>query len=107
MSNEVLISPAELNRLRQTEPTVLIDTRDPIQFAEAHIAGAVNVRDVFTYLATSTSGGLATLREKFADAFGKAAGASPISAFEWRTSSACEDAVSARPSQNCAAWSAE
>ncbi|HOY77219.1 MAG TPA: sulfurtransferase [Hyphomonadaceae bacterium] len=72
MSNEVLISPAELNRLRQTEPTVLIDTRDPIQFAEAHIAGAVNVRDVFTYLATSTSGGLATLREKFADAFGKA-----------------------------------
>jgi len=72
MSTQVLISPADLNRLRQSEPTVLIDTRDPIQFAEAHIPGAANVRDVFTYLATSTSGGLATLREKFADAFGKA-----------------------------------
>ncbi len=72
MSTQVLISPADLNRLRQSEPTVLIDTRDPIRFAEAHIPGAANVRDVFTYLATSTSGGLATLREKFADAFGKA-----------------------------------
>ena len=72
MSGKVLISPAELHRLRQTEPTVLIDTRDPVQFAEAHIAGAVNVRDVFTYLATSESGGLHALREKFAEAFGKA-----------------------------------
>lgn len=72
MSGTVLISPAELTRLTQDEPTVLIDTRDPHQFAEAHIPGAVNVRDVFTYLATSASGGLATLRKKFADAFGKA-----------------------------------
>lgn len=72
MPSKVLISPAELNQLRQIEPTVLIDTRDPVQFAEAHIPGAVNVRDVFTYLATSASGGLAALREKFAAAFGKA-----------------------------------
>ena len=40
MSTQVLISPADLNRLRQSEPTVLIDTRDPIRFAEAHIPGA-------------------------------------------------------------------
>lgn len=68
----VLISPADLNRLRQSQPTVLIDTRDPIQFAEAHIPGAVNVRDVFTYLATSDVGGVEALRRKFADAFGQA-----------------------------------
>lgn len=72
ISSKVLISPEELNRLRQAEPIVLIDTRDPVQFSEAHIAGAVNVRDVFTYLATSASGGLDAMREKFAEAFGKA-----------------------------------
>jgi thiosulfate/3-mercaptopyruvate sulfurtransferase len=56
----------------KSEPVVLIDTRDPGQFAEAHIPRAVNVRDVFTYLATSSAGGLTALRDKFADAFGDA-----------------------------------
>lgn len=72
MSGKVLISPVELNGLMQSEPVVAIDTRDPGQFAEGHIPGAVNVREVFTYLATSSSGGLGALREKFAEAFGKA-----------------------------------
>lgn len=72
MSARVLISPTDLSSLIGAEPVVLIDTRDPAQFAEAHIPGAVNVREVFTYLASSTPAGLAALREKFADAFGAA-----------------------------------
>ncbi len=53
MRGKVLISPGLSNVLR-TEPVVLIDTRDPTVYAEAHIPGAVNLREVFTYLATST-----------------------------------------------------
>ena len=55
-----------------SERVVLIDTRDAGQFAEGHIPGAVNLREVFTYLAKSTPEGLAALRDTFANAFGKA-----------------------------------
>ncbi len=72
MVGRVLISPSALAELIRTEPVVLIDTRDPGQFGEGHIAGAVNVREVFTYLATVSTGGLAALRERFTDAFAKA-----------------------------------
>lgn len=72
MPGKVLISPTQLNDLMKTEAVVLIDTRDPGQFGEGHIPGAVNVREVFTYLATSSSGGLGALRDKFAEAFGNA-----------------------------------
>ena len=72
MGGKVLISATELSELMKSEPVVLIDTRDPGQFSEGHIPGAVNVREIFTYLATPSSGGLAALREAFADAFGKA-----------------------------------
>ncbi|KAF0186702.1 MAG: sulfurtransferase [Hyphomonadaceae bacterium] len=72
MSGQVLIAAPALGELMRTEAVVLIDTRDPGQFHEGHIPGAVNVREVFTYLATSPTGGLAALREKFAVAFGKA-----------------------------------
>ena len=72
MSGKVLISPPELSELMKSGAVVLIDTREPGQFAEGHIPAAVNVREVFTYLATSSSGGLGELREKFAEAFGRA-----------------------------------
>src|SRR5512140_1023911 len=72
MSGKVLISPSELSDLMKAEPVVLIDTRDPAIYAEAHIPGAVDVREVFTYLATSTPQGMAALRDTFAAAFGKA-----------------------------------
>jgi thiosulfate/3-mercaptopyruvate sulfurtransferase len=68
----VLIGPRELSEMMGREPIVLIDTRDTAHYAEAHIAGAVNVRDVFTYLAMSTPEGLAALTDKFAQAFGEA-----------------------------------
>jgi thiosulfate/3-mercaptopyruvate sulfurtransferase len=72
MSGKVLISASQLSDMLRTESTVLIDTRDPTVHAEAHIPGAVNLREVFTYLATSTPEGVRALRGKFAGAFGKA-----------------------------------
>ena len=65
----VLISPAELAAMSDA---VIIDTRDPESFAAGHIAGAVNLHDIFTYLATSDAAGMAELTEKFATAFGAA-----------------------------------
>jgi thiosulfate/3-mercaptopyruvate sulfurtransferase len=67
----VLISPAELAAL-PAEEIVIIDTRAPEAFAAGHIAGAVNLHDIFTYLATSTAEGMSELTQKFADAFGSA-----------------------------------
>ena len=72
MAETVLISPEELSGLMQQGNFVLIDTRAPAAFAEGHIPGAVNLHDIFTYLATSTPEGMAELREKFAAAFGAA-----------------------------------
>ena len=72
MSGKALISASQLSDMLRTEAAVLIDTRDPAVYAEAHIPGAVNLREVFTYLATSTPEGVKALRERFAVAFGKA-----------------------------------
>jgi thiosulfate/3-mercaptopyruvate sulfurtransferase len=72
MSSKVLISPAELSDLMKAEPVVPIDTREPAIYAEAHIPGAVDVREVFTYLARSTPEGMAAVRATSATAFGKA-----------------------------------
>jgi thiosulfate/3-mercaptopyruvate sulfurtransferase len=72
MAQGVLISASDLDVLMRSAPVVLIDTRDAVHFAEAHIPGAVNMREVFTYLATSTPEGLRKLNDMFADAFGRA-----------------------------------
>jgi thiosulfate/3-mercaptopyruvate sulfurtransferase len=72
MSEKVLISPTELLSLINEGPTVLIDTRDPATYQAGHIPAAVNVHDIFTYLATSTPEGVAAMREKFAAIFGAA-----------------------------------
>ncbi|MEL7089585.1 MAG: rhodanese-like domain-containing protein, partial [Planctomycetota bacterium] len=69
--SSVLITPAELAAMPASE-TVIIDTRDPDSFAAGHIAGAVNIHDIFTYLATSDAAGMSELTEKFASAFGAA-----------------------------------
>jgi thiosulfate/3-mercaptopyruvate sulfurtransferase len=72
MSEKVLVSPAELSEIMKTEPIVLIDTRDPATYASGHLSNAVNIHDIFTYLATSTPEGVAAMREKFAAIFGAA-----------------------------------
>ena len=72
MPDKILISPAELAGLMAAGNTVVIDTRSPENYAAGHIAGAVNMFDIFTYLAMSTKEGMAELKEKFSTAFGAA-----------------------------------
>ena len=72
MSEKVLVTPAELTEFIKTEPVVIIDTRDPATYAAGHLPGAVNIHDIFTYLATSTPDGVKAMRGKFAGIFGAA-----------------------------------
>ena len=69
---DVLISAGELAELTSKEPCVIIDTRNPDAYGAGHLPSAVNVHEIFTYLATSTPEGIHELKTKFADAFGKA-----------------------------------
>jgi thiosulfate/3-mercaptopyruvate sulfurtransferase len=94
-SSAILISPAELATLMQSEPVVLIDTRDADTFAVGHIEGAVNLREVFTFLATSTPEGLNQLKSTFA----KALGAAGLSGAE--TAVFYEDALNSGYGQSC------
>lgn len=64
-----LISATELNAKVGSLDQIIIDTRAPEVYAAGHIPGAVNVHDIFTYLATSTPEGLKELKEKFAAEF--------------------------------------
>lgn len=70
--SKTLITPEELVSLSASEPVVVIDTRAPAAYESGHIPGAVNIHDIFTYLATSTPEGMKELSEKFAEAFGAA-----------------------------------
>ena len=72
MTTAVLVSPAELDALMKAEPVVVIDTRDADAYAAGHLPGAVNLREIFTFLATSTAEGLSQLKETFATHFGAA-----------------------------------
>jgi thiosulfate/3-mercaptopyruvate sulfurtransferase len=72
MSDKVLITPTELFEQLNSPGIVLIDTRDPKTYEAGHIPGAVNIHDIFTYLATSTPEGVAAMRDKFAAIFGAA-----------------------------------
>jgi len=67
-----LITAEDLKTMMASEPVVVIDTRNPDAYAAGHIPGAVNVHDIFTYLAPSTPEGMTELKTKFADAFGAA-----------------------------------
>ena len=69
---DVLITAGELTDLLAKEPCVVIDTRNPDAYGAGHLPNAVNVHEIFTYLATSTPEGMAELKTKFADAFGAA-----------------------------------
>ena len=71
MTEKVLVTPAELQGM-MGPGVVVIDTRSPDAYAAGHIPGAVNVHEIFTFLATSTPDGMAELRGKFAAAFGAA-----------------------------------
>jgi len=72
MTANILISPGQLTQMTNSLPTVILDTRSPEAYAAGHIPGAVNLHDIFTFLATSSKEGLEELRDKFAAAFGEA-----------------------------------
>ncbi|CUH63827.1 Thiosulfate sulfurtransferase [Thalassovita gelatinovora] len=67
-----LVSPEDLKLMIDGDVAVVIDTRDPESYAAGHIPGAVNMHDIFTFLATSDASGMAALKEKFAAEFGAA-----------------------------------
>ena len=91
----VLISPADLQALVGTEPMVIIDTRDADTYAAGHIPGAINLREIFTFLATSTAEGLQDLKSTFAQHFG-AVGLSGA-----QTAVFYEDALNSGSGQSC------
>lgn len=67
-----LVTPEDLTTMIDAGTAVVIDTRDPESYAAGHIPGAVNMHDIFTYLATSDASGMAALKDKFASEFGAA-----------------------------------
>ena len=95
IESPVLISPDQLLALQNAEPVVVIDTRDADAYAAGHIDGAVNLREIFTYLATSTPEGLAALKASFAGQLG-AVGLSGI-----ETAVFYEDALNSGYGQSC------
>ena len=95
MSDPVLISAPELDALMKSERVVVIDTRDPEAYSSGHLPGAVNLREIFTFLATSTAEGLSELGQTFADAFGSAG----LSGAE--TAVLCEDSMNGGFGQSC------
>ena len=72
MSEKVLITPADLQPMLGKPDIVVVDTRAPDAYAAGHIPGAVNIHDIFTYLAMSTPEGMSELKGKFAEIFGAA-----------------------------------
>ena len=94
-STPTLVSPTELQALMASEPCVVLDTRDAETYAAGHIPGAQNMREIFTYLATSTAEGLEALKATFAAAFG-AAGLSGA-----ETAVFYEDALNSGYGQSC------
>jgi len=69
-SPPVLLSPNELAARQAAGSLVVIDTRDPDAYAAEHIPGAFNLRDIFTFLATSSPEGLQELKDGFSSQFG-------------------------------------
>lgn len=72
MNTAALLDPAQIAALIEKMPVVVIDTRTPEEYAAGHIPGAVNVREIFSYLATSTPEGVSAMQEKFASLLGAA-----------------------------------
>ncbi len=92
---KTLIDPAALAAFMEAGSAVVIDTRTPEEYAAGHIPGAVNIREIFSYLATSTPDGLTELHQTFADLLGAAGLSGPEHAVIY------EDAMNNGYGQSC------
>jgi len=72
ISTSPLVTPEELARMMETGRVVPIDVRDADDYEAGHVPGAVNIPDIFYYLASTTPEGLEEFQEKFAAHFGEA-----------------------------------
>lgn len=72
MEDKVLLDPQALLAAVKSDDVVIIDTREPSSFKAGHIPGAVNVHEIFTFLASSTPEGMEDLRMEFRSIFGDA-----------------------------------
>jgi thiosulfate/3-mercaptopyruvate sulfurtransferase len=70
--NDYLTSVETLAGLVEQRAVHLIDTREPEDYAEAHLPGAVNIHEIFIYLATKETGGYRAMTRIFAALFGSA-----------------------------------
>jgi thiosulfate/3-mercaptopyruvate sulfurtransferase len=98
-SNRTLVTPAELDALTKREGgVVIIDTRAPDQYGSEHIPGAVNIHEIFTFLATSTSEGITQLQQTFTNLFAAAGvgGDEPVVIYE--------NAMNTGYGQSCRGW---
>lgn len=94
-----LITPAQVHALMHGgDDLVLIDTREPEAYAAGHLPGAVNLRQIFSFLATSSPDGLAELQQTFSDLFGAAGvgGSETVVIYE--------DAMDTGYGQSCRGW---
>lgn len=73
MKTESILECADVQALLNSYPEdiVLIDTRSPEAYLAGHLPGARNLREIFTYLATTDYDGLESLTSKFSDLLGK------------------------------------
>ncbi len=69
IQKEFLTETEELLEILNQENLVIIDTREPEDYIISHIPGAINVYDIFTYLATKENGGYEAMRNTFAGLF--------------------------------------
>ena len=70
--NDIIISPTELAQLAQNSKTVIIDTRDADTYQAGHIPNAINLREIFTFLATSDEQGIREMKDTFVQKLGEA-----------------------------------
>lgn len=69
--NHYLTSVEETAGLLAQGAVKLIDTREPDQYLEGHVPGAVNVYEIFSYLATRENGGYPAMSRFFSKRLGE------------------------------------
>ena len=94
-STKMLYTPAECEALRAKGALLIIDVRDPQDFKLGHIAGAVNIPELYYTLSTTTPEGVTEIQENLAPLFARAGVTGE------KTVIFCEDNLSTRYGGSC------